>query len=77
MTEQQIGQPITLNIRINADALNFILTELSKPIDPVVNLIRDIRAQALTQLEDMRLSAEANAKANAEAAALEQEGVAE
>lgn len=45
------GGQIILNIKVSVDNLNRIITELSKPIDPIVNLIADIRDQAIEQLK--------------------------
>lgn len=55
--KETISQPITLNLTMTVDALNYIITELSKPVEPVVNLIADLRKQALAQLEALKESA--------------------
>lgn len=55
--KETISQPITLNLTMTVDALNYIITELSKPVEPVVNLISDLRNQAITQLEALKESA--------------------
>lgn len=49
--------PIMLNLSMSVDALNHIISELSKPVEPVVNLIADLRNQALTQLEALKTKA--------------------
>lgn len=49
--------PIMLNLSMTVDALNHIISELSKPVEPVVNLIADLRNQALTQLEALKTKA--------------------
>ena len=52
--QTQNAQPITVSIVLTVDALNHVINELSKPIEPIANLIADIRAQAVAQLEKLQ-----------------------
>jgi len=56
MTQQ--SQPITLNILMTVDGLNYTLGALAKgPFEQVSDLITDLRTQALNQLEAMKVEA--------------------
>lgn len=73
MTEQAQQEPIILNIRVTVDGLNYILGAVAKgPFEQVSDLIADLRTQALTQLEAMKVEAEA-----AESTEVEHEGAVE
>lgn len=60
MTQETQQQPIVLNLRMTVDGLNYTLGALAKgPFEQVSDLITDLRTQALTQLEQMKVEAEA------------------
>lgn len=61
MTQQ--SQPVTLNILMTVDGLNYTLGALAKgPFEQVSDLITDLRTQAMSQLEAMKVEAEQAAR---------------
>lgn len=56
MTQQPPGAPLTVNLNVTVDALNYITAQLALPSQQATDLIMNLRTQALDQLKALQES---------------------
>lgn len=56
MTQQAQGAPLTVNVNVTVDGLNYIIAQLALPSQQANDLIMSLRTQALDQLKALQES---------------------